>query len=71
MKETVRLIEVLDTIADAIDQGDGGLVRYEIKRLCTTAKPDCFGQFFLLDSVTQVERGCATCEIFDWCGDKG
>jgi hypothetical protein len=70
MKELVRLIEVLDTIADAIDQSDGDLLGYEIARLCKEVKPDCFGRFNS-DTDTQVERSCATCEVFDWCGVKG
>lgn len=64
MKETVRLIEVLDTIAGAIDSGNGDSVRYEVHRICKGAKPDCYG-IFSAKADTQIERGCANCEIFD------
>lgn len=67
----IRLIEVLDTVADAIDAGRGDLVRYEISRLCREVKPACYGT--RLDASNILKGNCADCEVFDWCsnGVKG
>lgn len=63
---SARLVEILDSIADAIDTGRGDIVRHEIWRLGNDAKPHCFGKRPHTTEMA-IERNCQACHYFDWC----